>query len=143
MTGRRERAALCRLHPPPPLRSPADAFPVNRSATGGLSVKHGVCKGGSCIRRRKATRQRDHTSPVTVTGDRRRGCRWARGRRSAPGRPLLRFHRDEAGGWGGESLRRQVSRWKNRTLPAFPRSGGQTCCRSALKPYPRAFSAGI
>ena len=53
------------------LRSPADAFPVNRSATGGLPVKHRVCKGGSCIRRQKATRQRDHTSPVlpvTVTG---------------------------------------------------------------------------
>lgn len=57
----------------PALRSPADAFPVNRSATGGLPVKHGVCKGGSCICHRKATRQRDRTLPavpvrVTVAG---------------------------------------------------------------------------
>lgn len=121
---------------------PANSFPVNRSTTGGHPVKHGVCKGGSCTHRQKATTKRDHTLPVLpVTGAR------AASGRAAVGMPLA----DHFSGFTGMRADGEPFSWsssnrflvgKTEFFPPFLAAVSQLAA-SALKSQPHACSAGI
>lgn len=126
--------------------SPADAFAIKQICHRGTPCKtQSLQRGLLHLLPESQQTKGPHLSSAAGADGHRWGCRWARSRGRAPGRPLLWFHRGETR-WRAFPTRSRSSRGfltgKRECFPSFPAAASESAA-APLKPHPFECSARI